>query len=388
MTTEATATYGKADALGFDPAEGVWVAVCKQHNMHAGVATRDAARAAIRDSASFCEDCAADKQDASDPGWDDDFSNPSDPITFPAARNLEDDREVAEKELPIMTEEEYTAFEAEVHLQMEEIHPMEDGSDLGAVAPSAQALDDALADLGDMSGMIDTSGAQPTLGTFRGADGVPHNATSISGMYFHTVCDQSMMMGDAAEPTDSDMCTYCLSGVPVPKNAPVKAKGERVARVKKEKPEPEPEPEPKYSAQTLALASVIGELEAILRDDPSVADARVALRMLEATTAWLKPILPRRRVGVVTGARSGLVKQSASVKPSPELERAKEFADAGDVQAQRIVEHASAYQPGADCSYCLAHHGTITRHGYATAFTSIGRQLKAMEHRAAARASA
>ena len=149
---------------------------------------------------------------------------------------------------------------------------------------------------------------------------------------------------------------------------------------------PEPAPEPKYTDETAVLHDYVSDLLVALEDTPSVPDAQALVAFLEPALVKLRAMLPRRRVGTVTGARSGLVKQSATVNPSEQLERARVYAEAGDKRAQAILDHVAAYVPGEDCSYCLEHHGKTTRHGYATAFCSIGREVTAMANRAAATA--
>lgn len=345
--TVAASRYGKATDLGFDASDGPWVAVCNRHNAVVNVASRDRARDAAKLTAAFCEDCASMD---STPEYSDDEPE----AVFPPARHLDPEPDADE-----------------------ERHPYEDGSDLGALPP----LDDLLPSDPEPD-------AQPILGTYFGnGSGIAHNAVSMSGAYFRAVCGPSMMMGEPTTVGDPAMCTYCLAGVPAPEGKPVKERTVRIRRVPAEKMQPAPEPEPKYDEEIGALDEALTDLLITFDDDRNLADIHRAVEILEPGLAKLKAMLPRRRVGVRTGARSGLVKQSQSVNPSAKLEEAKAYAAAGDTKAQQIVEHAAIYQPGVDCPWCIEHHGKMTRHGYATAFCSIGRELDAMKLRSAAQAA-
>lgn len=339
--TRSKGRYGRPADFGFE-SESPWAANCPLHNTNAEQPTRDGARELAKNTAEFCDDCA----DNQDPEEETPMDNAEPDFEFPAPRHLDPEPEDLEPE------------------RGADLSTLLDGLDMEPATPVAE----------------------PVLGTFfANGSGVAHNAVAIQGLYFTSVCGKSTLMGEVADPNDPAMCTYCLTGVAAPADKVVKERKVREPRAPRaEKPVavPEPAPEPKYVDETNALDSYVTDLLVALQDTPNLPDIQRLVEILEPAALTLKAMLPRRRVGTTTGARSGLVRQSATVQPSNELEQVKFYADAGDQRAKDILEHVAAYVPDVDCSFCLE-HGRSTRHGYATAFMSVGRELRAMEHRLA-----
>lgn len=340
MTTATvpTSRFGKAEALGFDPAGGPWVALCDAHNTTFQTLTRDKARAASRDTASFCKSCQAGNLEVLEV----ERFEPTTPEQLEAEADWNEEARLAQEFLEL--ENRMTTADVDV-----------------------------------------PANEQPVLGTYRIGD-MAHNALSTSGMYFKPVCnpDKAALMSEPVSMDDPNMCPYCLAGLAAPAEEPVKAKRGRKPKVARE-PKVEAAPvvpaEPIYPELLVDFETVTGDFTTAMTNEFSVADGARALELLMTQVEFLKAHMPRRRVGRPTGARSGLVKQSATVNPSDQMGRVQQFADAGDKRALDILEHFKAYVPDADCSYC-AEKGRMTRHGYASAFCSVGRELRAMELRA------
>lgn len=337
--TMPAAQYGKATDLGFDPTGGPWVAVCRKHNTSVNVSNRDKARAAARNTAEFCEDCR-------------DIVQSTDEVSY------SDTQEPIEQETdPSVKLQQVEAFDQSLRNQ-------------------AQAW------LAEQNAKHVSPDPNPVQGTYRDpATGTAHDAVSVIGLYMHPACrpDKPIMHGEEVTRDDTAMCPYCLSGVLAPtEEQTAKRRGRRPAEPKAQV---EPTQAPLYPVLTEALLEATTRLTAAMEDHPSIADAVAAVDILSPALDKMRQFAPRRRVGKVTGARSGLVKQSKTFQPSIELDEVKQFADGGDKRAQDILDHVAAYKPGEDCSYCL-NHGRQTRHGYATAFMSVGRELRAMRQRA------
>lgn len=340
--TRSKGRYGRPADFGFE-SESPWAANCPLHNTNAEQPTRDGARELAKNTAEFCDDCA----DNQDPEGETPMDNAEPDFEFPAPRHLDPEPEDLEPE------------------RGADLSTLLDGLDMEPATPVAE----------------------PVLGTFfANGSGVAHNAVAIQGLYFTSVCGKSTLMGESADPNDPAMCTYCLTGVAAPADKVVKERKVREPRAPRaEKPVAvhEPAPEPKYVDEANALADFVTDLLVAVQDAQSVPDAARLVEILEPALVTCKAMLPRRRVGAITGSRSGLVRQSATSNPSEQLEQMKVFADAGDKRAVTILEHVAVYTPGEDCSFCLA-NGRQTRHGYSTAFCSIGRELRAAANRAAA----
>ena len=333
MTETATpVTYGKAETLGLDPADGKWAAVCNLHNVKASYATREQARTITKTPEAFCGVCGGQESPI---------------VTFSAAQT----------------------------------DPVTEGQFESMNAMLEQASAEWLA---EEKAKQNGTAAEPVIGTYMIGD-TAHHVVAVSGMYVRTVCnpEHSVMSGGQTDDTES-LCTYCMTGVVAPSQEVVERK--RRGRPPKVAAEPVPAPEPQYPNLTEALLSATAELVAAVEQNPSEPDVVKALEILNPAMDTLRKHAPRRRIGTVTGARSGLVRQSQTVNPSDELEKVRAYADAGDKRAQDILTHVAAYVAGEDCSYCLS-KGRSTRHGYATAFMSVGRELRAMEQRQGATAS-
>ncbi len=349
---------GKAQDLGFDPDGGPWVVLCLRHNTVLNVKSRDAARGFAREITSFCEDC----------------------------------RDNPDSDTPLNVEPDYDFTGNN-----------QDDSDMNATADRLIAEAVAAEAVADEPVVADEP--TPIVGTFHASDTpAVHNAASISNMYFRAVCGSTFLMGEPASQDDPGMCEYCAAGTTAPAEPAVKVRKQRVVRERAPKaeklpkepkparePKPakepkvvavaEPEPEPKHGELARSLYESAETFITAVVADGSVPDARIGVDLLEAKLSVLKAMLPRRKVGRPTGARSGLVRQSASVQPSDELALMRPFAEAGDRRAKDILAHVTAYVPGQDCAFCLE-RGRSTRHAYATAFCSIGRELRAAARRA------
>ena len=364
--TQPAAIFGKAEALNFDPAGGKWVAVCQRHSTVINLPTRDQARAAASKTAEFCEACR-----------DFDQALPDEPasIAEPAATSQMQPVD----SLPTPEPFSPAQIEPVTDTQLDNIDGMLKDA-------AAEWLADEHAKQQASDEVIPNS-ALPIIGTFLAA-GVAHHAVAISGQYMRSVCnpDTAIMIEDSAEPDSPLLCSYCMAGVIAPPRPVV----ERRRRYRRgyHPSVPAAPVEPMYPVLTEALLEATARLLAAIEDHPSTPDVVVALDIMAPAMSTLRKHAPRRRVGAVTGSRSGLVQQSKTVNPSDELDKVKAYADAGDARAQDILAHVAAYQAGEDCPYCLEHHNRSTRHGYATAFMSVGRELRAMEARATAASAA
>lgn len=340
--TETSVTFGKADELGYNPAGGKWVVVCQRHEFVLNVNSRDRAREAAKNTSEWCDECREMDQETPEDVL-------SDVVTFSTTQTDAVTDEQFES-MDTMLQESHAQWLAEEHAKQADSH----------VEPEEVV-------------------PQPILGTYL-IDDVAHHAISVSGMYIKSVCkpESAHMAGEQVDANDERLCTYCMAGI----LAPAKEETERKRRGRPPKAvaPPEPPAEPRYTGLTEALLAATAQLVAAIEDDPSVPDVVTALSIMAPAVDTLRKHAPRRRSGVVTGARSGLVKQSKTVNPSAEVKCVQTYADAGDKRAQDIIKHVDAYVAGEDCAYCLD-KGRSTRHGYATAFMSIGRELTGMETR-------
>lgn len=326
--TEPTTKIGKASELGFDTDGGPWVALCLRHSSVVNVRSRDAARAAIKNTAQFCEQCMDSDQEP-----DEQPTPTQDNAQSKAALNR-----LAEMSEDLDLYPEYEAEQSQRDVGPDGIHGMgalpPDDVDVTQVIPDFdpsqttpvtreqfQALDDSLQKAANEwweqqhpNGNSSVTPQQPIVGTFYVGDtNVAHNAVKVSGYYFTAACGPTLLQGVATVPDNPDMCTYCLAGLPAPdeKLKKVRMKRlprvavERVARVRKEKPAPEPEPEPRYATEVgLVEIDVKALLEAFGSEvsPATVADARSLAAVLEPALATIKAMLPRRSRGRPSGA--------------------------------------------------------------------------------------
>ena len=159
-TENPTTRYGKATDLGFDATDGAWVAQCVTHNMIANLPTRDLARAASKNTASFCDECRAEAPD-----------------TAPEDNNPEPDAEPETED----------TFVAPPKRYLPDPEP--------PTAEEQDHLTDALDGLDDTP---DDAATRPAvLGTFfANGSGTAHNAAAISNLYMTTVCGKTTLMGE------------------------------------------------------------------------------------------------------------------------------------------------------------------------------------------------
>jgi len=343
--TETRTAYGKAEELGYNPAGGKWIAVCKNHDFVLNCSSRERAREASKNPAEFCDDCREMNQDIPEELLEH-SEPPEEPVTFTATQT-EPVTESQLDDMNTMLEQAHAAWLAEEQAKQ--------------VEPDFEAEQ------------------MPILGTYLVGD-TAHQAVGLSGLYVKPRCnpDKAMMSNGQVADDDERLCAYCMAGVLAPTEEEQQKR--RRGRPPKAQVAPEPAPLPQYPETIAAVLQAVTALVAQVEQAQSVPDAVEGMNILTPALESFRKLAPRRRVGERTGARSGLVKQSATVNPSKEAERVKVYADAGDKRAQDILGHIQAYKPGEDCSYC-ADKGRSTRHGYATAFMSVGRELRAMEQR-------